>query len=108
MPAGGYAERTIRNVERSDGTLVLHFGPLRGGTAQTVAACRRLDKPFLLVDGARMAPLEAATAAAAFVAVRGIAVLNVAGPRASQNARGHDYAYETTRLLLNTPAAPGP
>jgi hypothetical protein len=101
IPAGGYLERTLRNVETSDGTLVLHFGPLRGGTAETVAACRRKGKPVLLVDGARILPADAAERAAAFVAARGIAVLNVAGPRASLDARAHDHAYATISALLS-------
>ena len=100
MPDGGYLERTIRNVERSDGTLVLHFGALRGGTAQTVAQCRRLRKPFLLVDGARVPPERAAETAAAFVAAQRIAILNVAGPRASQAAGARDYACETIARLI--------
>jgi Circularly permutated YpsA SLOG family len=98
---GSYLERTIRNVEESDGTLILHFRRMRGGTAQTRAQCRRLDKPHLAVDGKRFSLERAAGMAAAFIAAHRIATLNVAGPRASQNPRGYDYAYEVMARLLS-------
>jgi len=42
LPQGGYAERTRRNVEDSDATLILYFGELEGGTALTAACCELL------------------------------------------------------------------
>ncbi|HZN03156.1 MAG TPA: putative molybdenum carrier protein [Candidatus Polarisedimenticolia bacterium] len=106
MPSGGYLERTIRNVEESDGTLVIHFGPLRGGTERTVFHCTRLGKPVLLVDGDRVPPGPTADRAAVFIAQHRIAVLNVAGPRASQSPQGHHHAYATVTRLLGLIANP--
>jgi len=37
---GGYELRTRRNVESSDGTLILHRGPFGAGTQLTLETCR--------------------------------------------------------------------
>jgi hypothetical protein len=75
-----YSERTRVNVRDADGTLILTRGGPTGGTALTVALARRLGKPHLLVD-LQTAPDPAAINA--WIAERGIRVLNVAGPRES-------------------------
>jgi hypothetical protein len=80
-PSSAYAQRTEWNVRDADGTLVLHRGPLSGGTALTVALARRLGKPCLLVDLARPPDAEAVRR---WLAEHRVAVLNVAGPRESQ------------------------
>ena len=103
MPAGGYLERTVANVTDSDGTLVLHFGPIRGGTERTVHHCEQQEKPCLLVDLGTTSPVEAAAEAAAFLARYAIAVLNVAGPRASQAPRARELACEVIARLLGPP-----
>lgn len=100
LPAGGYPERTRRNVRDSDATLILHFGRLAGGTALTADYCRKVDKPCLSVDAGAMPPAEAALAAAGFVEAHDIATLNVAGPRASKEPAAHAYAQAVVRLLL--------
>ena len=107
MPAGGYRERTRRNVEESDGTLVLVFGTLAGGTQRTVLACERLGKPCRTIDGAAISPDDAARLAAGFVAEHRLAVLNVAGPRASENPAAYAYAFEVIGHLLRDAGASG-
>jgi hypothetical protein len=100
LPAGGYAERTRRNVEDSDATLILAFGAPTGGTALSADCCRELGKPLLLVDALVVSPAEAAQRARAFVVRHAVRRLNVAGPRASEAAAAHAYAWETVTLLL--------
>ena len=41
--------RTRRNIEDSDGTLILNLRKLDGGTALTVAHARQIGKPCLIV-----------------------------------------------------------
>jgi hypothetical protein len=97
---GGYRKRTIRNVLDSDGTLVIHFGEPEGGTAQTLLHCKRIGKPCLVIDAA-VIPVEQSTAlTAAFIDEHHIETLNVAGPRASKESRGHQYAQALTLELL--------
>jgi hypothetical protein len=48
-PEPDYETRTRRNVEDSDGTLILNLGPPDGGTALTAAHARQIGKPCLIV-----------------------------------------------------------
>ena len=100
LAARSYEERTVRNVLDSDGTAIIYFAQLEGGTRQTLTHCSDFDKPHVSVDASALAPREAARLIADFVERNGIAVLNVAGPRASKWTVGHAYAYETIARLL--------
>jgi hypothetical protein len=51
-PGADYIDRTRKNVEDSDGTLIVTFGRASGGTARTVEFCRHLRKPHLVIDAA--------------------------------------------------------
>lgn len=104
--AGGHRERTRRNVEDSDGTLIIHFGTLGGGTLSTLEFCVTQRKPFHLVDGSAVAAEEAAEGVRRFVAENGIRRLNVAGPRESGWAGARDYACSLVRAMLVTAQAP--
>ena len=80
-PEPDYETRTRRNVEDSDGTLILNLGTLDGGTVLTARHARQIGKPCLIValeEG--MEP----TAFRAWLDRNQIAVLNVAGPRESK------------------------
>jgi hypothetical protein len=80
-PDEDYSQRTEWNVRDSDGTLVLSRGRPKGGTAFTISVARRLRRPLLVVDlGEAPAPDEARR----WIEAEAIAVLNVAGPRESQ------------------------
>ena len=97
---GGYEERTRRNVEDSDGTLILHRGPLRQGTLLTLQVCRELEKPVCLVDADTSSPEGAAIAAQKFIEQYRIERLNVAGPRRSQWTQSSHYARDAVRALI--------
>ena len=85
MPAASYLERTRRNVQCSDATLVLNCGVQRGGTAQTVRFATKLERPCLVVALDRdTAESRAGTIRAWLVTIRPV-VLNVAGPRESKH-----------------------
>jgi hypothetical protein len=79
-----YALRTELNVRDSDATLILSFGRPRGGTALTRRLARRLGRPVLALDLERLGPDEALARATAWLGEVRPRVLNVAGPRASQ------------------------
>ena len=79
-PSADYAERTEWNVRDSDATLILHRGPMTGGTRLTAELARRLGKPLLARDLA--VPLDVRAIADWLVANR-VRVLNCAGPRES-------------------------
>jgi hypothetical protein len=99
LRGAGYEERTRKNVEDSDGTLIVTFGHASGGTAHTISFCEKLARPHLIVDGASVTLDEAVRRAVRFVRERCIGRLNVAGPRASGEPRAHEYAYALIREL---------
>ena len=76
-----YEDRTWRNVEDSDATLILHVGPIEGGTRLTLEYAERLDKLRQTVDLER--PVSPAKIRA-WLHEQGVGVLNVAGPRESK------------------------
>jgi predicted Rossmann fold nucleotide-binding protein DprA/Smf involved in DNA uptake len=80
-PTARYPQRTQWNVRDSDGTLVLHAGRPRGGTALTLRLVAGLGRPLLRVDLDESPDPQALTA---WIARAGIRVLNVAGPRESE------------------------
>ena len=100
LAGGGYAERTARNVNEADGTVIFFSHSLHGGTKATAEFCAEKAKPLLLIDASRISSLEATEQLKEFVGRNRIAVLNVAGPRASQWAEGYDFTWQTlTRFL---------
>jgi Circularly permutated YpsA SLOG family len=96
----GYVERTRQNVLDTDGTLVIFFGRVEGGTAQTVDYCIEHGKPHRLIDATEVSAQSGAALAAGFVREFGIRALNIAGPRASKQVVAHRYARELTARLL--------
>lgn len=100
LERGGYRQRTRRNVLDSDGTVIIHFGDIRGGTLETRRLCEQLGKPLLLVDGGTHDEQAAAGQIAAFIREHGIWVLNVAGPRASSEPRAYGFTYAVISNLL--------
>lgn len=100
VAGGGYRERTQANVRDSGGTLVIHAGELEGGTAQTINFCQAHGKPHLLINSDAVTLEAAAAMVRRFVADHRIAVLNVAGPRASKHPHIYGYAFALVTLVL--------
>lgn len=81
---GGYRQRTRRNVEDSDGTLIVNLGELDGGTLATQIFAERMGKPYLVVQFDAGATADAAASVLAWLHKHAIKTLNVAGPRESK------------------------
>lgn len=79
------AVRTALNVRDSDATLVLSHGPLAGGSLLTLQEARRLGRPVLHLDLDQIATASAAGQLRRWLATVRPLVLNVAGPRASED-----------------------
>ena len=79
-----YSIRTRRNVRDSGGTVIFsERAELTGGTKETAEFAKAIGKPLLkLVSSAGIQ--ESATQLNSFLKEHGIVVLNVAGPRASE------------------------
>ena len=92
LPGAGYRERTLRNVLDSDGTAIIHDGELEGGTRLTWVYCERHGRSSVLIDASALTREQAVDALVEFVTGNGLAVLNVAGPRASKWPGAFEYA----------------
>ncbi|MGR9036526.1 MAG: putative molybdenum carrier protein [Gammaproteobacteria bacterium] len=100
LKGAGYKKRTRQNVIDSDGTVIIYFNGLSGGSRRTLLFCRSLNKPYLLINAAELSPEQAAERIQTFVAGRSIAVLNVAGPRASGEMAAYDYTFQALTHFL--------
>jgi len=81
---GSYRQRTRRNVEDSDGTLIINRGDLDGGTLATQVFAQRLNKPHLVVQLDHGVTAEVVASVIEWVQRHDIKTLNVAGPRESK------------------------
>jgi hypothetical protein len=79
-PTRTYIQRTQWNVRDADGTLVLTWGPARGGTKRTIDHARKLKKALLVFDLEESVTIESCVG---WVVANRIRTLNVAGPRES-------------------------
>jgi tRNA(His) 5'-end guanylyltransferase len=100
LPGGGYHARTVANLKQADGTVVIYWRVLEGGTAETVRLAIRHGRPLKLVDAAELPPEHAARAIGEFVSENALRSLNFAGPRASKWPDAADYARRAVTCLL--------
>ncbi|MGI9257728.1 MAG: putative molybdenum carrier protein [Gammaproteobacteria bacterium] len=100
LEGSDYKARTRQNVTDSDGTAIIYFETLEGGTALTVTYCREERKPFVLIDTASLSVDRAVADLQTFVREHDIRVLNVAGPRRSKWSNAYDEAYGLVAALL--------
>ncbi|MDH3714509.1 MAG: putative molybdenum carrier protein [Gammaproteobacteria bacterium] len=101
-----YAVRTRLNVIDADATLVLSRGALSGGTALTVELAQSLGKPFLHLDLDTMAFPEARDRLREWLSVNAPSVLNVAGPRASEDPSIHSASEAVLVAVLSGHCGP--
>ena len=76
-----YPVRTERNVLEADGTLILTEGKPTGGTAFTIKMAEKHGKSYLGID---LSKNMDSTDVVNWIKAKGIAVINVAGPRESK------------------------
>ncbi len=100
LPSGDYNARTRKNVLDSDGTLIIFFDSLAGGTELTYHFCLEFEKPYLLINAEREAVPQAAETLKTFIQNQNISTLNVAGPRASEAENGYRYTIRVLSHLL--------
>ena len=100
LEQGSFAERTMQNVKDSEGTVIIYFDRLRGGTEFTLECCKQLQRPHKLIDGAKTSAETAAQLIVDFVRGNKIDILNIAGPRKSEWAGGYDYAARTLEVFV--------
>jgi hypothetical protein len=77
-----YSERTEKNVLEADGTLILSWGKPKGGTGLTIELAQIHNKPFLVID---LSSEDDPFTVLNWGRKEKVQVLNVAGPRESEN-----------------------
>lgn len=98
---GGYDERTRKNVQDSDGTVIIYFKQLSGGTEKTLSFCLNEPKPHLLLDGHEITAARAAERIMEFLPTLQAETINFAGPRASGEQRAYQYASEAISKFID-------
>ena len=98
-PSREYPQRTAWNVRDADATLAITRGPLRGGTALTVRLAARSGKPCLVVD---LASESALSGVREWLEDQKVRVLNVAGPRESENPGIGEQASRFLSIVLSS------
>ena len=58
LEGSGYRQRTLKNVQDSDGTLILFTGSVTGGTKLSRDFCLKQNRPLLSVNGLNGTPMK--------------------------------------------------
>jgi len=95
LDSPNYSDRTRQNVIDSDGTVVLYGGRLQGGTLLTARYAMQYEKPCLKIRLSTQAPGDMLVS---WIETHRIAVMNVAGPRASSDSKIYTKAFQ---FLMN-------
>ena len=90
--------RTELNIRDSDATIILSHGPLLGGSEYTKTKAQEIGKPYRHIDLDQLTVPESVQELRGWLQKIKPSVLNVAGPRASQDST----IYEKTCLILRT------
>ena len=85
MPTDEYHLRTEKNVVSAEATVIFSHGPLTGGSLLTQQLAERHGRPCQLFDLDAITAFDAARELNDWIQAYNIRVLNVAGPRASQD-----------------------
>ena len=94
-----YQARTRKNVECSDGTLIIYRNTISGGTKFTRELAEKLEKPFFLIDaGMTHVPIEEFWN---WVCSKGIETLNIAGPRLSSDPELAQFIHVLLRSIFS-------
>ncbi|MGA9477960.1 MAG: putative molybdenum carrier protein [Desulfobacterales bacterium] len=94
MSTESYPARTEANVADSDGTLIITHGELKGGSRLTREHALKHGKPHLHIDLDVLRGDDVLYAIVNWIVENHIAVLNVAGSRASEDPALYDTVFE--------------
>lgn len=95
-----YRVRTKLNVEASDATLIISAEPLIGGTQLTATYANELNRPLYILNCTKVAKSEFANIEHWLRSNR-VRVLNIAGPRQSQERGIYQQTYTIICDLLH-------
>ncbi|NQU84470.1 MAG: molybdenum cofactor carrier [Mariniphaga sp.] len=99
---GGYSDRTKKNVEDSDGTLILYKNKLLGGSNLTYKYAKSVNKPVHRIKIIDANYSQFLPQIINWINQNQIQILNVAGPRASEWPNGYKHSNEIILILIKT------
>ena len=99
-----YPLRTELNVIDSDGTLIISHGMLSGGSAFTQEMAKKHRRSCLHMDLSELNEYKVVEIINSWIEVKEIHILNVAGPRASEEPQ----IYEAVKTILKSVLYPPP
>ena len=100
LAQGSFADRTLQNVKDSDGTVIIYFEKLGGGTDYSMRCCIEQQRPYKLIDAGKVSAKDAVKLISDFVREYKIDVLNIVGPRETEWPKGYDYAFRALEIFL--------
>jgi hypothetical protein len=100
MPTASYSKRTEQNVIDSEGTLIISKGKLSGGSQLTREMAIRHKRPCLHADASTGNVFQAARNISAWIVQHGIEVLNVAGPRNSEDPEIYNMTVKVLKAVF--------
>jgi hypothetical protein len=107
LPKGGYRQRTRLNVVDSDGTAIIYYETLKGGSRLARNLCALEKKPYILINAREVPePGSAVAMIGQFIAENRVQVLNVSGPRATRWLEGYGFALAVVGDLISRRFAP--
>lgn len=99
-PTHDYSERTLLNIQDSDGTLILHRGILVGGTLLTHQLATSNKVPLLAIQMEEgVVNADAIDSLFSWLRDNSIHLLNVAGPRESREPGIYQQARDFLRVF---------
>ena len=102
MPTANYPARTEKNLLDSDGTLIISYGNLTGGSALTRKLAKKHKSPWIHVDMDKLSVSDAVKTVRSWIDRNKIQVLNVAGARASKDPEIYKTAVEILETVLTS------
>jgi hypothetical protein len=101
-PSADYAQRTEWNVRDSDGTVIFSFGPtLTGGSKKTAEFAQKHGKPCVHLS-AKLHGERAPEVLKKFIEDHHVKILNVAGPRESEEPMVGEVVKAVLGALMDT------
>ena len=91
-----YAVRTRRNISQADATLIISPCPFIGGTLLAITETRHRNKPLFVVYPTRANYVQIME----WLLTHRVSVLNVAGPRESEEPEIYLYTYKIVSKIL--------
>ncbi len=107
MPTASYSARTEKNVQDSDGTVIISHGKLTGGSAYTRKMAMKHGKPWFHADLNKLPTFQAAMIIDDWISKNKIEALNVAGPRASDDPLIYGLVTVILELVFNLTRSKG-